>query len=399
MFPGADKLVSGIARGLFKLLAEGAVAGLGAILKWFNQSATPDFTKPWAHELLGRAWVAAVLVALAAATLMVIIRGVQRGPAGVAATLGNVILGWVYAGFIIAVLAMLLSAADALTAMLAPNFDRDAQQIMATLTTWASASGTINGILLWLVLAFIAVLAVAVIAVQLYVRKFFLVLLWTLSPLAGALGPVDPGILVRHGTLLMAVVLSKPLLAGSFAALAGMLRGATTGQAGANLDVALAATVGLGAAAFAPFLILRGLIGWLHQAAAGASRTAAPTSTTAAVVSATSPRTIAQRVWSSRQQQVHTQTVNRAAWGAPATRLAGAAGAATVGATVVSSTAKMGGQAVIRTAKAPLPTVPATRLAPTIPRGLSGAERQAWLRQHVQQAADAKRPTQPAPPS
>src|SRR4051794_40943222 len=163
-----------------------------------------------------------------------------------------------------AVVDRLLELTDLLSdAVLASSNEQALQFLSGFGATAASATSGFATV----VLGFVAVVAALLLWVELIVRSSLVYLLVAISPLgfAASLWPAARGFLRRTIEILLAVILSKFVIAVALAIGVAALGGAGTAGAGestmaaggASLGTLLVGAVLLGLAAFSPFLILK----------------------------------------------------------------------------------------------------------------------------------------------
>ncbi|MBI2169345.1 MAG: hypothetical protein HYU28_07585 [Actinobacteria bacterium] len=259
-----DKVAEGIAKwilGAVGFFVEGAVGFLmnssapNVQADWFAGSGSPFAT---VRNLAGVMLVGFVFVGL--------LQGLIQGDPGamvrqIAGKLPVAVGGMVVTT---AVVAYLLELTDAMSAAVLTSTDEQAVRFLSGFGV--TVSGITAGFAA-VVLGIMAVLAALLLWVELIIRSSLVYLLVAVSPLgfAALLWPAARGVLRRTVELLLAVVLSKFVIAVALSIGVAALAGAgDTGQAqgfadsaSAGLGTLLTGAVLLGLAAFAPFLVLK----------------------------------------------------------------------------------------------------------------------------------------------
>ena len=400
-------------RGFLKVLVSGVTTLLGAIVGWIAGPVTEaDLTKPWALDAAGR--VLAVAAALGVLWLICTAAAgaVRRGPAGAAEPLGRLLVAGLAMGFLRLWATIGQRVSDALTVWLAPHFKDDLQQVMAALVTWPAAVPT-TALMVWWLLALLAFVAVLIIAVQLFLRKFAILLLWALIPFAAvfSIGQQGMTLLKRHALLLTAVLLVKPAMAFVISLLAAPL-----GDGGqASIDEGMVAVAGLGLAGFAPWiligLLLRSLPGLTRISRAGDPAAAARRGVAGVLEGPDTVRQIRAKLSSYTAGKEGTRAawkraavaagVGAASGGAAAAGTAAASGARRAAAPVTNGTRATAAAAATVSANgnghAPAPqrspllvadkagrgVMDVNRPTPGEPAGLDVNDRAAWRREHL----------------
>jgi len=259
-----DKVADGISRwvlGAVEFFVNGAI-------DFLRNSARPDVEAAWfagpESPYGGVRNIAATL--LVGFVFLGLLQGlVQADPAAmVRRVAGNLPLA--VAGMVVttAVVGRLLELTDALSNAVLASSDQQALHFLSGFG--ASAAGMTAGFAAVLV-GLLAALAGLLLWVELIVRSSLVYLLVAISPLgfAALLWPSARGFLRKTFEILLAVILSKLVIALALAIGVAALGGAGstgTGEAlpaaaGAGLGTLLVGTVLLGLAAFSPFLVLK----------------------------------------------------------------------------------------------------------------------------------------------
>jgi type IV secretion system protein TrbL len=268
-----EEVASGIATwvlGAVAFFIEGA-------LRFLQSSARPQVEADWfagpASPFAAVRNIAAVL--LLAFAFLGILQGLLHGDVGVMVrqVVGKLPLAVVGMVVTVASVGKMLDLTDALSAAVLATTDDQALHFLAGFG--ATVTGATSGFAA-VVLGLVAVLAALILWIELLVRSSLVYLLVAISPLgfAAMLWPSARGVLRRTLELLVAVILSKFVIAVALsigvAALAGAgeaTQGAgavgeaasagVASDAGAGLATLLVGSVVVGLAAFAPFIVLK----------------------------------------------------------------------------------------------------------------------------------------------
>jgi hypothetical protein len=259
-----DKVAEGIAKwvlGAVEFFVNGA-------LDFLRTSAKPDVEAAW-FAGPGSPYAAVRNIAaplLLGFVLLGLIQGLlQADPAAmVRRVVGNLPVAVVGMVVTTAVVARLLELTDALSDVVMSSGNQQALHFLSGFG--ATVTGATSGFAAVL-LGLVAVIAALLLWVELIVRSALVYLLVAISPLgfAASLWPAARGFLRRTIEILLAVILSKFVIAVALAIGVAALGGAGTaggGQGmiaggGASVGTPLVGAVLLGLAAFAPFLVLK----------------------------------------------------------------------------------------------------------------------------------------------
>jgi type IV secretion system protein TrbL len=256
-----DEIAEGIAKwvlGAVAFFVEGA-------LHFLQNSARPQVEADWfagpESPFAAVRNIAAVL--LLAFAFLGILQGLLHGEIGlmvrqVAGKLPLAVIGMVVT---VAAVGKLLDLTDALSAAVLATTDDQALHFLSGFGV--AVTGATSGFAA-VVLGLVAVIAALILWIELLVRASLVYLLVAISPLgfAAMLWPSARGVLRKTIELLVAVILSKFVIAVALsigtAALAGAGEAAHgSGGAGAGLATLLVGSVVVGLAAFAPFIVLK----------------------------------------------------------------------------------------------------------------------------------------------
>ncbi len=263
-----------IVQGLVSWVVDSLSWFVNAVLTFFDRASTPDLASAWfaggpigsgAHSPYGvvaglaltllllcvlLSVVHALLIGEGAALLARLARDIPLAIFGIVATIG--------------VVQVLLGAADELSQQILRGTDAGAHAtaVLHTIGQASAFSGQPSFVVF--LLGLVAVLAAFLLWVELLVRASLLYVLLALSPLAYAafVWPSARRILHRLAELVVALVLSKVVIAITLAVAASALAASPTGsatvpRAEAQLGTLLTGTIMFLLAAFAPFVILR----------------------------------------------------------------------------------------------------------------------------------------------
>lgn len=273
--PGAGivrDVLGGAAGWAFEEIAEGIAKWvLGAVaffvdgaMGFLQNSGRPEveadwFAGPGSPFAAVRDIAAVVLLGFA---FLAILQGLLHGDVGlmvrqVAGKLPVAVAGMVLT---VTVVAKLLDLTDALSAAVLQSTD---DQALHFLSGFGVAVTSVSAGFAAVVLGLVAVLAALVLWIELIVRASLVYLLVAISPLgfAAMVWPSARGFLRKTVELLIAVILSKLVIAVALsvgvAALAGAGDAASSTGADTGLGTLLVGAVLLGLAAFSPFIVLK----------------------------------------------------------------------------------------------------------------------------------------------
>lgn len=257
---GFDKVADGIATwvlGAVAFFVEGAIGFL-------QTSGRPEVEAAWfagagSPFAAVRDLAAALLLAFAFAA---IVQGLLHGDVGlmlrqVVGKLPVAVLGMVVTTTVVA---ELLALTDAMSAAVLATTD---DQALHFLSGFGAAAVDVTAGFAAVVLGLVAVVAALVLWVELIVRASLVYLLVAMSPLgfAAMVWPSARGFLRRTIEILVAVILSKFVIAVALsvgvAAMTGAGRAADGAGASAGLGTLLVGAAVLGLAAFSPFMVLK----------------------------------------------------------------------------------------------------------------------------------------------
>jgi type IV secretion system protein TrbL len=266
-------LLGGAAGWAFEEIAEGIAKWvLGAVaffvegaLRFLQTSARPQVEADWfagpGSPFATVRNIAAVL--LLAFAFLGILQGLLYGDVGlmVRQVVGKLPLAVIGMVVTVAAVGKMLDLTDALSAAVLSTTDDQALHFLSGFGV--AVTGATSGFAA-VVLGLVAVIAALILWVELLVRASLVYLLVAISPLgfAAMLWPSARGVLRKTIELLVAVILSKFVIAVALsigvAALAGAGEAAQgSGGAGAGLATLLVGSVVVGLAAFAPFIVLK----------------------------------------------------------------------------------------------------------------------------------------------
>ena len=269
----ASSLWDQIVSGLVSWVLDSIAWFVDAVLAFFQRTSTPDLASSWfaggpigagAHSPYGVV-VSLALSLLLLCVLLSVVHGLVtgEGPAMGARLARDVPLAVLGIVATIAVVQVLLGAADQLSAQILRSTDAGAHatDVLHTLSTASAFNGQPTFVVF--LLGLVAVLGAFLLWVELLVRASLLYVLIALSPLAYAafVWPAARRALHRIAELVVALVLSKVVIAIALAVAASALASSQTSTTipgdEAKLGTLLVGTIMFLLAAFAPFLILR----------------------------------------------------------------------------------------------------------------------------------------------
>ena len=255
-----DEVADGITRwvlGAVAFFVEGA-------LNFLRSSGRPEVDADWfagpGSPFAAVRNIAAVL--LLAFALLGVLQGLLHGDAGlmVRQVVGKLPVAVVGMVVTTSVVVKLLDLTDALSAAVLATTD---EQALHFLSGFGLTIANLTSGFAAVVLGLVAVLAALVLWIELIVRASLVYLLVAISPLgfAAMLWPSARGFLRRTVEILLAVILSKFVIAVALsigvAALSGAGDSTSVNGTDAGLGALLVGTVVLGLAAFSPFIVLK----------------------------------------------------------------------------------------------------------------------------------------------
>lgn len=270
-----DALWDQIVKGLVGWVVDAIAWFVKAVLRFFEKSSTPDLTSNWfsgngrigpnAHSPYGViAWIAVSLLVLC--VLIGLVQGLLAGEG--AAMAGRIardvplaILGIVAT---IGVVQVLLRATDELSHLVLDNTEAgtNAKALLEQLAAPAAFNAQASFVVF--LLGLVAVIGAFLLWVEMLIRASLLYLLLALSPLAYAafLWPAARQVLRRLAELVMALVLSKFVVAIALAVAASALTRGPSAAGGVpsgeqKIGTLLVGVIMFLLASFAPFLILK----------------------------------------------------------------------------------------------------------------------------------------------
>jgi len=270
-----DALWDQIVSGLVGWVVDAIAWFVKAVLRFFEKSSTPDLTSNWfsgngrigpnAHSPYGViAWIAVSLLVLC--VLIGLVQGLLAGEG--AAMAGRIardvplaILGIVAT---IGVVQVLLRATDELSHLVLDNTQAgtNAKALLEQLAAPAAFNAQASFVVF--LLGLVAVVGAFLLWVEMLIRASLLYLLLALSPLAYAafLWPAARQVLRRLAELVMALVLSKFVVAIALAVAASALTRGPSATGGVpsgeqKIGTLLVGVIMFLLASFAPFLILK----------------------------------------------------------------------------------------------------------------------------------------------
>jgi hypothetical protein len=286
---------------LFNALTDGLTVLLGLILSWSGRVTEVDFAAPWMRDASSRLLGVTLLFAIPVLVLATVL-GARRGIWGAFTPLGRLIGAVLWFGLLRVALDVVWTAADGATTMIVGGPDGlagDLRRIMDSISTMAAGNGA-AGIIVWIFLAVMSLVAALLLSIQFAVQHVLIVLLYVAAPIVVVASMLDRGLdwLRRWTFVAGAVVFAKPLIAAVLAVTAGALQ--PVGGTGPGLDHAIAMG-GLIIASFVPYLLVAAAFRAGGSMVARSSAVASPVhvSTAAGHVSTQAGYTAAQR------QQVH----------------------------------------------------------------------------------------------
>jgi len=263
-----------IVQGLVGWVVDSLSWFVNAVLTFFDRASTPDLASAWfaggpigggAHSPYGVvAGLALTLLLLCVLLSVVHALLIGEGAALLARLARDIPLAIFGIVATISVVQVLLGAADELSQQILRGTDAGAHatDVLHTIGQASAFSGQPSFVVF--LLGLVAVLAAFLLWVELLVRASLLYVLLALSPLAYAafVWPSARRILHRLAELVVALVLSKVVIAITLAVAASALAASPSGsatvpRAEAQLGTLLTGTIMFLLAAFAPFVILR----------------------------------------------------------------------------------------------------------------------------------------------
>lgn len=270
-----DALWDQIVGGLVGWVVDAIAWFVKAVLRFFERSSTPDLTSNWfsgegrigahAHSPYGViAWLALSILLLC--VLISLVQGLLagEGPAMAGRIARDVPLAILGIVATIGVTQVLLGASDELSHLVLDNTQAGANaKALLTGLSEADAFSAQASFVVFL-LGLVAVVGAFALWVEMLIRASLLYLLLALSPLAYAafVWPSARRVLRRLAELIVAIVLSKLVVAIALAVAASALTRGPTASGGVptgeqKLGTLLVGVVMFCLAAFAPFLILK----------------------------------------------------------------------------------------------------------------------------------------------